>query len=197
MRAENVLPRAALAALLLGAATSHAAQMREYRHVAISAGGESVAAVESNDPGIPGQRGRGHIVVRDAASGRITAEFDPCAACSYDFPSWSPDRKSLAFIGADRAAGTATLWVARAGKLSAAATIKGVANTARWSPDGARIALLATVGAKKQTGAVEAGARQVGEIGVDEDAQRIALVPAAGGEPRLVSPPDTYVYEYN
>ena len=86
--------------------------------------------------------------------------------------------------------------MARGGKLTAVATIKGVANTARWSPDGASIAWLATVGAKKQTGAVEAGARQVGEIGVDEDAQRIALVPAAGGEPRLVSPPDTYVYEY-
>jgi hypothetical protein len=57
--------------------------------------------------------------------------------------------------------------------------------------------LLATVGAKKQTGAVEAGARQVGEIGVEEDAQRIALAPAAGGVLRLVSPPDSYVYEYD
>ncbi len=75
--------------------------------------------------------------------------------------------------------------------------VKGVANTARWSPDGASIALLATVGAKKQTGAVEAGARQVGEIGVEEDAQRIALAPAAGGVLRLVSPPDSYVYEYD
>ena len=195
------LSKAALATALLAATAAHGAQMREYRQVAISGGGEAIAAIESSDPGIPGKRAHGRIVVRDAASGRIAAEYDPCAACSYDFPSWSPDRKALAFIGADQNAGTATLWVARDGKVHAAATVKGVANTARWSPDGASIALLATVGARKQAGAVEAGARQVGEIGVEEDAQRIALAPAAGGaqagELRLVSPPDSYVYEYD
>lgn len=147
--------------------------------MAISGGGE---AIESNDPGIPGQRGRPLVAVRDAASGMITAEYDPCAACSYDAPTWSPDRKALAFIGADRAAGVATLWVARAGRLVAAATVKGVANTARWPPDGASIALLATVGAKKQAGAVEAGARQVGEIGVIEAPGATATT--TGGSPR-------------
>ena len=186
-----------LGAVLLAATAAHGAQMREYRSVAISAGGESIAAIESSDPGIPGRRAHAAIVVRDAASGRITAQYDPCASCSYDFPSWSPDRKGLAFIGANRETGEATLWVARDGKTIAAASVKGVANTARWAPDGASIALLATVGAKKQTGAVEAGARQVGEIGVEEDAQRIALVPSAGGTLRLVSPPDTFVYEYD
>ena len=183
--------------LAMSAQAAHGASMREYRSVAISGGGESVAAIESSDPGIPGQRAHASIVVRDAASGRITAQYDPCASCSYGFPSWSPDRKGLAFIASSRATGEATLWVAQGGKLIAAATVKGVANTARWSPDGASIALLATVGAKKQTGAVEAGARQVGEIGVEEDAQRIALAPAAGGTLRLVSPPDSYVYEYD
>jgi len=68
-----------------------------------------------------------------------------------------------------------------------------------WSPDGRQVAFLATVGAKKLTGAVEAGARQVGEIGLaqEEDEQRIAVVPAAGGSYRLVSPGDTFVYEYD
>jgi dipeptidyl aminopeptidase/acylaminoacyl peptidase len=205
MRVKEGLSRAALgatlrttlSAALLAATAAQGAQMREYRSVAISGGGESIAAIESSDPGIPGQRAHGRIVVRDAASGRITAEYDPCTTCSYDFPAWSPDRKGLAFIGANRDTEEATLWVAQGGKLTAAAIIKGVANTARWSPDGASIALLATVGAKKQTGAVEAGARQVGEIGVDEDAQRIALAPAGGGVLRLVSPPDSFVYEYD
>ena len=204
MRVMDVKSRAALAACLLGAGLVHGVahsaemrEMREYRQVAISGGGEAIVAIESIDPGIPGQRAHGRIVVRDAASGRITAEYDPCAACSYGFPTWSPDRKAVAFIGADRAAGSATLWVARGGEVSAATTVKGVANTARWSPDGASIALLATVDAKKQTGAVEAGARLVGEIGVSEDAQRIALVPSRGGALRLVSPPDVYVYEYD
>ena len=76
-------------------------------------------------------------------------------------------------------------------------SIKGVASTARWSPDGKQLAMLATVGARKLAGAVEAGARQVGEVGSEDDAQRIAVVPASGGEPRLLSPSDTYVYEYS
>jgi len=186
----------ALACAVLGSGSVAAAQLRDYRSVAISAGGERIAAIEA-DAAAPGQRPHARIVVRDAVQGTVLAEYDPCAACSYDFPSWSPDRRSLAFIAADPAAGSATLWVVRAGRPQAAATIRGVANTARWSPDGARIALLATIGAKKQTGAVEAGERLVGEIGVNEDAQRIAVVPAQGGEARLVSPPDTFVYEYD
>ena len=186
----------ALVGTSLAAAASTPTALRDYRSVAITANGERIAAIES-DAGAPGQRPHGRIVVRDAASGKVTAEYDPCAACSYDFPSWSPDRRSLAFIAADSQAGTATLWVVRGGQPAAAATIAGVANTARWSPDGSRIAFLATVGAKKQTGAVEAGERLVGEIGVNEDAQRIAIVPGAGGEARMVSPDGTYVYEYD
>lgn len=196
MSVSEALRGPMVAAALLGAGLAGAANLQDYRAVAISAGGERIAAIET-DAATAGRRGQARIVVRDGASGRVVAQYDPCATCSYDFPSWSPDRASLAFIGADAAAGSATLWVVRGGQPRAAATIRGVANTARWSPDGSRIALLATVGAKKQTGAVEAGERLVGEIGVNEDAQRIAVVPAGGGEARLVSPPDAYVYEYD
>jgi len=59
--------------------------------------------------------------------------------------------------------------------------------------------MLATVGARKQTGATQAGVRQVGEIGVAGaiDEQRIAFVPAAGGDLTFASPDDTFVYEYD
>ena len=183
-------------AATMAASTTAATPLRDFRAPALTANGDRIAAIES-EAGVPGGRPHARIVVRDAVSGKVTAEYDPCAGCSYDFPNWSPDRRSLAFIGADAAAGTATLWVVRDGRPTAAATIGGVANTARWSPDGSRIALLATAGAKKQTGAVEAGERLVGEIGINEDAQRIAIVPAAGGAVRMVSPDATYVYEYD
>lgn len=196
MRFTDALGRAAFACAVLGAGSATAAPLRDYRAPAISAGGARIAAIEA-DAAAPGKPHHAQVVVRDGVTGKILAEYDPCAGCSYDFPSWSPDGGSLAFIAADAAAGSATLWVVRGGQPRAAALIRGVANTARWSPDGARIALLATVGAKKQAGAVEAGERLVGEIGVNEDAQRIAVVPAAGGEARMVSPPDTYVYEYD
>jgi dipeptidyl aminopeptidase/acylaminoacyl peptidase len=153
-------------------------------------------SLESIDTG-NGKRPHPTIVVRDASSGAVAAEFDPCSTCSYDRPSWSPDGKALAFVASDSRAGSAWLYVAAGGKARALATVQGVASTARWSPDGRTLALLATVGAKKESGATAAGARLVGEIGAEEDAQRIATIPADGGALKLVSPGDTFVYEYD
>lgn len=188
------------ASLLLGTCVQAAPlALHDYRAVALSADGQRIVAIESANPGGLAQRPHASIVVRDASSGAIVQQFDPCATCSYDKPSWSPDGRQLAFVAYDGKAGKATLYT---GTLAGAKsrellTVKGVASTARWSPDGKQVALLATVGARKLAGAVEAGARQVGEVGSNDDAQRIGVVAAAGGELRLVSPSDTYVYEYN
>jgi dipeptidyl aminopeptidase/acylaminoacyl peptidase len=171
--------------------------LREYRALALSGAGDRVVALESNDPGGLPRRPHASVVVRDAASGKVVNEYDPCASCSYDRPSWAPDGRSIAFIASDSKAGNAMLYVAQQGKARLLLTLKGVANTARWSPDGQRVALLATLNARKETGAVEAGAPLVGEIGAAEDAQRIGIVPAAGGTLKLLSPADTFIYEYD
>ncbi len=194
------------AALLAAGATAQAADtMHAYRALAMSGAGDRIAAIESVSGGAAAassaggaERNHATIKVREVASGKIVASYDPCASCNYDFPSWSPDHSALSFIGSDRKAGTATLYVAGSdGKVTALSTIKGVASTARWSPDGRQLAMLATVGAKKMTGATEAGAALVGEIGAEEDEQRIAIVARSGGEARLVSPADTFIYEYD
>ena len=196
----NMSVNTALLASLLAAAGAVAAApqgIHAYRMLAISPAGERIAAIESVASEGSGKRPHGVINVRDAASGKVLASYDPCASCSYDFPSWSPDRNALAFIASDAKTHIATLYVAADGKTTAVTTVKGVASTARWSPDGKQLALLATIGAKKQTGATEAGAALVGEIGVEEDEQRIAIVARSGGELKLVSPADTYIYEYD
>ncbi|UGQ46014.1 S9 family peptidase [Massilia endophytica] len=189
----------AQASILAAALISSAAQadgIRSYRNVALSADGERIAAIET--PGsAEGRRSHATIVVRDAGKGQILWSSDPCSSCSYDRPSWSPDGRAVAFIGRDSKAGSAMLYVAEQGKARQVATVKGVASTARWSPDGKTLALLATPGARKETGATAAGARLIGEIGSEEDAQRIASVPAQGGELKLLSPDDTFVYEYD
>jgi dipeptidyl aminopeptidase/acylaminoacyl peptidase len=185
-------------AILSGAVAQADTQaLREYRAVAISPAGDRIVSLESLDKNAPDKRPHSTVVVRDAASGRILNEYDPCATCSYDRPSWSPDGKRVAFIAGDSKAGAATVYVAVAREARVLASVKGVASTARWSPDGKTVALLATVGAKKETGATAAGARLVGEIGTDEDAQRIGIVPSTGGELKLLSPEDTFVYEYD
>lgn len=172
-------------------AADASATIRDYRSVALSPAGERIAALESVDAGVPGKRPHAIVVVRDAATGKVVGEYDPCKACSYDRPSWSPDGKNVAFIGST--GGKATLYVGT----RALASVDGNANSARWSPDGSSLALLATVGARKETGATAAGARLVGEIGSNDDAQRIATVPAAGGTVKLLSPGDTFIYEYD
>lgn len=192
--------RSAAQAAASAPAAAQGQLLRDYRALALSGAGDRVVALESSDPGGLPARPHATVVVRDAASGKVLQEYDPCAGCSYDRPSWSPDGRAVAFIAADAKAGRAMLFVARPGQGQKAVqllAIKGVANSARWSPDGRRLALLATLNARKQVGAVEAGAPQVGEIGEAEDAQRIATVPAAGGALTLLSPADTYIYEYD
>ena len=200
MQVKAIAHTAFLATAIISGAVAQAGSpgsaIRDYRSVAISPAGDRVVSLESIDTG-NGKRPHPTVVVRDASSGAIAAEFDPCSTCSYDKPSWSPDGKALAFVASDKRAGSAWLYVATGGKARTLATVQGVASTTRWSPDGRTLALLATVGAKKETGATAAGARLVGEIGAEEDAQRIATIPSTGGTLKLVSPADTFIYEYD
>ncbi len=170
--------------------------IRDHDALALSPAGDRVADVEALDPGNLPEEAHGAVVVH-AADGKAIATYDPCKTCKYSDTAWSPAGDKLAFLATDWMAGKTTLHVVEKGVVRTATTIVGVANSVRWSPDGARIALLATPGAHKKTGAVEAGAAQVGEIGISEDEQRIAIVSAAGGDLRLVSPADTYIYEYD
>jgi dipeptidyl aminopeptidase/acylaminoacyl peptidase len=160
----------------------------------LSAEGARIAAVESdveaNAPTTP----HGHIVIRSAATGAVLDSVDPCAACSYSGLTFAPDGR-LVFLARERGA---TRLMAAAGKAAETlATVDGLAEDPLFSPDGSRIALLVTLGARKERGATQAGVRQVGEIGEQNDEQRIAILPARGGNLTPVSPPDRYVYEYD
>jgi dipeptidyl aminopeptidase/acylaminoacyl peptidase len=196
MTSAKIAAGAALAVLGFGAARAAEPGVHQYQAVVIAPAGDKVASVDSVS--LPDETAppHGKIVVR-ADTGAILSTIDPCADCRYAGPTFSPDGKSLAFIAIDRKAGTAALDVAEGSKVRTLATLKGVGGTPRWSPDGRSIALLAVVGAHKEVGATQAGKPLTGEIGADEDEQRIAVVPAAGGALRLVSPADTWVYEYD
>jgi dipeptidyl aminopeptidase/acylaminoacyl peptidase len=197
MKHTTTFARLAILAAAAAAASASAATVHQYRSLALDGAGDKLAAIESGAAEGANKRPHAKITVRDTASGKVLQQFDPCAACNYTDVTWSPDDKALVFVGADAKAGTATVYLASGEAAHAVTTVKGIASTARFAPDGKQIALLATVGAKKLAGAVEAGAPQVGEIGEENDEQRIGIVPAAGGELRLVSPADTYVYEYD
>ena len=189
------------ASLALAAEAPAQAETRQpvhtYDSLALTPAGDRIASVDIVHPASGADDAHGVIVVRAAADGSERARFDPCPACTYSGLIWSPDGRTLAFLATDGAAGVVRveLWVE--GAIRPLTTIQGVAHSPRFAPDGQSLALLATVAAKKKTGALEAGAAQVGEIGAAPDEQRIAVIPIATGRLRLVSPDDTFVYEYD
>jgi dipeptidyl aminopeptidase/acylaminoacyl peptidase len=201
---KRLLILGAAVAALAGSAVAQAplrpSTMRAFDDVAISPAGDRIAAVETDETlGPTTVRARGPVVVRQPRTGEAVASYDPCGACRYSGLAWSPNGEALAFIAFDPDKGEASLDILRDGQVRVLATVDGVAQTPRFSPDGQLIAVMATPGAHKQTGAVEAGAEQVGDIGALSvaDEKRIGVVPVTGGEIRYVSPADTFVYEYD
>ena len=168
-----------------------------YKDVMISPAGDLVAAVEADDPLNSEAEPHGQVVVRDRESGKIVARYDSCPTCFNGSLAWSPDGKALAFVSSNSKTRTATLEIVRDGKAAPLFDFAGLLAEPRWSPDGQTLAVLATDKPRKQTGATQAGAAQVGEIGGATDEQRIAVVPASGGTLRFLSPADTFVYEYD
>ena len=168
-----------------------------YASLAIAPAGDPLASIENQQSVTSAEMLHGPVIVRSARDGHVLKSIDPCAACSYSGLAWSADGKALALLATDGAAGTVQILLAREGGVKTLATLSGVANTPRFSPDGRTLAVLATIAAKKKIGALEAGVPQVGDIGVAPDEQRIAVVPIGGGEASLITPEDTFIYEYD
>jgi dipeptidyl aminopeptidase/acylaminoacyl peptidase len=191
-----------LSALALAAsAAPDLGVLHQYSSVALSADGRNIASVETLREPYATTEQHGSVVIRNV-DGEILARLDPCGTCRYAGVAWSPDGKRLAFTANTH--GVATLYGALLGPTWKGGIapykiveLKGLIASPRWSPDGQAIAILATAGAHKETGATQAGAREVGEIGATDDSQRIATVAAAGGALKFVSPDGTFVYEYD
>ncbi len=169
--------------------------IHQFSDLALAPRGDYTATVESEDPGNLPNEPHGKIVVR-GPDGKVFLSFDPCQTCRYANPAFS-SQGELVFLATDQKKGQTTLFHVPNGVPRPLTVIAGFANTVRFSLNGSQIALLVTLGAKKKTGATEAGAPQVGEIGETNDEQRIAVLPAGGGQLKPVSPADTYVYEFS
>ena len=186
------------------AAPAEPTQVRLYHQVALSPQGDRVVAIETDD--LPGSEIEPHesVTVRSRVTGELLGRLDPCGGCDYVDPAWSADGSALAFVARDRIARKAALIVIRDGKVGVALNFPGLLAEPRWSPDGKTLAVLATERPRKLTGATQAGAALVGEIGRETDEQRVAILPGAAPEPgqpaaklEFLSPADTFVYEYD
>ncbi len=74
--------------------------------------------------------------------------------------------------------------------------LTGAVQAVRWSPDGKYLAALSIPHPHRKSGALAAGARKVGVIGSVIDEQQLAVVDAATGSLRELTPANAYVYEY-
>ena len=179
----------------VASAPATAATLHQFSDLALSPNGDRIAAVESdaepNAPRLPAER----IVMRNAKTAAVLATVDQCAGCHYFDPTFLPGGRLLGIV--KDGSKTRLIVVSPAGQVTTLSQFDGIAQKPLLSPDGRSVSVLATFGARKEAGATQPGVRQVGEIGEQNDEQRIAVVPLAGGELRAVSPADRYVYEYD
>ncbi len=185
----------ALAALLLCAA----APVHDFLNVAISPDGKQVASIEG-DEGPAGTADIQTVVIRPTAGGGDRTLAMPCGAvhdCTPSSLTWSPDSTQLSFILRTPGSHAHGIYTAdaRTGALTRRLAFDGTLESLSIGHDG-RLAVLATEGATKEVGAVEAGAAATGELGGTVHEQRLAIL-QPDGTLHWASPPNLFVYEYD
>jgi len=144
-------PATAPATAAVDAPTSSAAPpIHTFSSLVIAPSGDRVASIENLQSLTSAEQLHGLVIVRSARDGRTLETIDPCATCNYASLAWSSDGRSLAFIATDSTAGRARVMLAEGGAVKTLASLEGVANTPRFSPDGRTVAVLATAAAKKK-----------------------------------------------
>jgi dipeptidyl aminopeptidase/acylaminoacyl peptidase len=128
-------------------------------------------------------------------------------ACSESDPAWAPDSRHLAFLSncSSTLAGVGgkqpdiyVLDTQGSDKPVRVSHLGGYVHALSWSPDGKTLAFLYVEGATRRASALAAAKPMTGEVGVEGiEVQRVATLPAAGGSLQLVTPADSYVYEFS
>ncbi len=211
MRKRKTRWSAALAALALLSAGAPARSsldsvldalegVRNFRGAAISPDGTRVAWVET----VRSREGSEVLSVIDVADlarpspRRVTAGNDARAHREHS-PAWSPDGRQLAFLSDAAKEKQLQIYVSPAsgGPVRRLTGLQGQLAHLKWSPNGKAIAFLFIEGSAQEPGALVAYKPDSGIVETETPEQRIAVVDAASGRVRAVSPANLYVYDYD
>ena len=161
---------------------------KEIDQVAISPDGAQVAYI------VEGKLSVATVAVGTAK--RIAADQEMAARDV----AWSADSRHITWLGDLKGDVPASqLWTALpdGGRLTKLADLKGYAQTPRYSPSGAKIAVLFIEGIPRVAGPLQPMTPLAGVVGEKIFEQRIAVVDLATAKVTQVTPPDFYVYEYD
>jgi dipeptidyl aminopeptidase/acylaminoacyl peptidase len=185
-------------ALLLCAAASPSRMVHDFVEVALSPDGKHVASIEGDETeaGRPSVKS---LVLRSVDGSSVKEVSLPCgrvAECTPSDLAWAPDGKRVSFVLRSPGSHAHDIYSVQAdgSGLSRTLAFDGTLVSLRYA-QGGQLAVLATPGAAKESGALAAGAPVTGELGADVHEQRIGIV--ADGKLRFASPPDLFVYEYD
>jgi dipeptidyl aminopeptidase/acylaminoacyl peptidase len=176
--------------------------VQQFEEVRLSPDGKKVAWVETQIDKEGAETGKRDIYIAGFEKGakplRISAGAGGVQLDEHGL-AWSPDSRQLAFLSDGVKKEQLQLYVAPAngGPARELTSVKGLLAAPQWAPDGKAIAVLYTENATRDAGPLVA---ETQESGVIKDAffeQRLAVVDAASGAVRLVTPADTYIYEYD
>jgi acylaminoacyl-peptidase len=175
--------------------TEHLGKTVLYGDLALSRDGAHLAWVQSTAATTSKQ-----TYIRDA-DGNVPPKLVklPNTAERTDFDlAWSPDSKTLAFFSSAGTQDQRQLWTVNVDGSGAKkiTNLNGYAARPRWSHNGKQIAFMYIEGAGGG-GPLMAAPATTGVIDTAIHNQRIAVLDAASGHVRQVSPPDLHIYDYD
>ena len=164
--------------------------------------GHSPGSAAASKGGEPGQMLQ--IAAVDGARVRTVTIARSVKSCRYSDPHWSADSRTLAFLSncnhGPKAEDQLDIYRVAVDKVAARRIthLDGFVHELAWTPNGSELSFLYVAGDLNPIAAVSATGPQVGVIGrTGVEHQRLAMVPASGGQVREITPASIFVYEYD